>query len=156
YRLKQKKLLLSSFNRQASNYCFLGNFEASLLCARRAFDLMSWFPEELRGTDGQIDINDLIEIADPAIAVRYYQSIALWHVGYADQALAQINEAVRLSKSAQHAQATAIALFFLAFIQQFRGDTGGLRGTARELEEFTSTHDLRLWHSGAEVLLGYA
>ncbi len=57
---------------------------------------------------------------DPGVCCRDTASSALWHLGYADQALVMANEAVSLARDISHLFSLAIALNSLAMLHQQR------------------------------------
>jgi len=57
---------------------------------------------------------------DPGVASRAYAALALWHLGYPDQALKRSNEALALARKIGHPLSLAWALFFAALLHGLR------------------------------------
>ena len=57
---------------------------------------------------------------EPGVACLCYASYALWHLGYADQALARVRQAVALARELAQPHAQARALYSLALVHQLR------------------------------------
>jgi predicted ATPase len=57
---------------------------------------------------------------EPGVACLSYASYALWHLGYADQALARIRQALALARELTQPHAQARALYSLALVHQLR------------------------------------
>jgi len=58
--------------------------------------------------------------ADPGVICRLYAANVLWVLGYPDQALARIHEALTLARELAHAFSLAFALNHAANLHQFR------------------------------------
>ncbi len=57
---------------------------------------------------------------DPGVACRVYAALALWLLGYPDQALQRSHEALTLAQELAHPFSLAFALYFAARLHQFR------------------------------------
>ena len=57
---------------------------------------------------------------DPGVACRYYAAVTLWWLGYPDQALQRSHEALTLARELAHPFSLGSALFFAAWLHQFR------------------------------------
>ena len=57
---------------------------------------------------------------DPGVACRYYAGVTLWYLGYPDQALQRSHEALTLAQELAHPFSLGFALFFAAWLHQFR------------------------------------
>jgi predicted ATPase len=57
---------------------------------------------------------------DPGVACRYYAGVTLWYLGYPDQALQRSHEALTLAQELAHPYNLVGALFFAAWLHQFR------------------------------------
>jgi len=60
---------------------------------------------------------------DPRVACLTYAALALWWLGHPDQALGRIHEALTLAQELAHPYSLATALFWAAWIHQFRRET---------------------------------
>jgi predicted ATPase len=59
---------------------------------------------------------------DPGVCCRYHGAVALWFLGYPDQAMTMAHDAVRLATDLSQPFSLAIALSYLSFLHQFRGE----------------------------------
>jgi predicted ATPase/class 3 adenylate cyclase len=59
---------------------------------------------------------------DPGVCSRYHQALALWLLGFPDQAVAAAQDAVRLATEIEQPISLAIALCHVSFLHQFRGE----------------------------------
>ena len=59
---------------------------------------------------------------DPGVCCRYHSAVALWLLGCPDQAVAMAHDAVRLATELAQPFSLAIALGYLSFLHQFRGE----------------------------------
>ena len=59
---------------------------------------------------------------DPGVCCRYHSAVALWLLGCPDQAIAMAHDAVRLATELAQPISLAIALGYLSFLHQFRGE----------------------------------
>ena len=57
---------------------------------------------------------------DPGVLCRAYAALTLWWLGYPDQALQRSHEALTLARELAHPFSLACALFFAAWLHQFR------------------------------------
>ncbi|HEX6114396.1 MAG TPA: hypothetical protein VFZ10_19035, partial [Geminicoccaceae bacterium] len=59
---------------------------------------------------------------DPGVCCRYHGALALWLLGWPDQATAMAHDAVRLATDLAQPFSLAIALGYVSFLHQFRGE----------------------------------
>jgi predicted ATPase len=59
---------------------------------------------------------------DPGVCSRYQSSISHWLLGYPDQAVERVEEAIQLARRLEQPYSEVIALSASAYIHQFRGD----------------------------------
>jgi predicted ATPase len=93
---------------------------------------------------------------DPKVTSLCNAAWALWDLGYPDQALKRIHDALTLAQELSHPFSLAYALFFVAMLHQYRRE-GQL---AQELAEATVTlcteQGFSLWLVYATILRGWA
>jgi predicted ATPase len=83
--------------------------------------------------------------AHPAVQCLFYEALALWLLGYPDQALKRSHEALALAQDLSHPLSLAAALNFAAHLQQFRREWQAAQERAETLivlsndQEFPST-----------------
>jgi predicted ATPase len=68
---------------------------------------------------------------DPGVASRGYAALALWHLGYPDQALQRSHEALSLAHERAHPYSLAFALTFAALLHQPRREEHAVRERAK-------------------------
>ena len=59
---------------------------------------------------------------DPGVCARYHLGLSRWLLGYPDQGLAAVQDAVRLAERLSHPFTTTIALCFGAWVHYLRGE----------------------------------
>jgi TOMM system kinase/cyclase fusion protein len=72
---------------------------------------------------------------DPGMTCRAYEAMALWELGYPDQALARSHEALTIAQERSHPYSVAMALAYAAMIRHFRREVH----TTHERAEATMT-----------------
>jgi predicted ATPase len=92
---------------------WLGEFTAARTCSERAISLYD-FDRHSPST--------LTYGSDSGTTVLCYLAMALWFLGYPDQAVARIDEAVALARRCAHPFSLAWAMGMTAVIHQFRRD----------------------------------
>jgi predicted ATPase len=93
---------------------------------------------------------------DPGVCCRYFGATAMWFLGYPDQALDRINEAVSLAQDQSHLQSLAIALAWAAQLNQYRREPQTTKMRAEEAIALCSEYDLAMFLNWASILLGWA
>ena len=90
---------------------------------------------------------------------RCYLALALWHLGYADQAMKVDREMRQLARTIGHAFSTAHALDFTACLYQFSRLGSEVQAAAEEEIAIATDQGFQLWHAlgtlhkGAGLLL---
>jgi predicted ATPase len=92
---------------------------------------------------------------DPAVMCKSYGAVALWLMGYADQAARQIEEAIRMSRTLSPSS-QAIALHFAAKVHQLRRDSSQVLRYSDESRAISSEHGFSFWFAGSSILSGWA
>jgi class 3 adenylate cyclase/predicted ATPase len=72
---------------------------------------------------------------DPGVCCGCHDATALWMLGYPDQALASVTEAVELASHLKHQPSLMIALAFACFVHESRGDFHQTESCATRLAE---------------------
>jgi predicted ATPase len=83
---------------------------------------------------------------DPGMACLCYAAIALWHLGYPDQAVKRSQEALTLAQELSHPFSLAMALYVAAWLYQFRRE-------AERAQEQTEALIARATEQGFSVFL---
>lgn len=93
---------------------------------------------------------------DPGVCGTGTGAMALWLLGYADQALEQAREAVRMARALSHPMTLAVAQFFLMHVHQFRRETRLVQAVAETLMALSKEQGFRPSLAAANVLHGWA
>jgi predicted ATPase len=93
---------------------------------------------------------------DPGVCCRYFGATAMWFLGYPDQALDRINEAVSLAQDLSHPSSLVIALVFAAQLHQYRREPQPTQKRAEAAIALASEHGITLFLTWATILQGWA
>ncbi len=91
------------------------------------------------------------------VTLHSYLSHALWHQGYAEQALRSIEQSLALTEELQHPPTQAFALFqaLYQFGHTMRCDAAGLRDCIARFEAVGGGRDFAVWSSVVESERAY-
>jgi adenylate cyclase len=93
---------------------------------------------------------------DPGVAGRCFGACALCCLGYPDQALQRIAEALTRARGIRHPHVTSIALFFAAFIHQLRREPARARPYAEEVVSLADKERLAQWIAFGKIVYGWS
>jgi class 3 adenylate cyclase len=93
---------------------------------------------------------------DPAACAYGHDAIALWALGYPDQALASARRGIALACDLGHAPSVAHALCLAGFVHMMRRDAVAALETSERLVTLGSEHDFAVYRVGGRVLRGWA
>ena len=93
---------------------------------------------------------------DPGVACLAFGAVALWLLGYPEQAQARSDQAVRLSHDRSQPSTQTLALHFAAILHQCRRDWRSALACADLTLAIAADHGLSFWHAGAQILRGWA
>ncbi|HEV8711521.1 MAG TPA: hypothetical protein VGX03_01680 [Candidatus Binatia bacterium] len=93
---------------------------------------------------------------DPRVLCLCYTSMVLWMLGYPDQALVKIREALTLARSLAHPFSLIEALVFVAQIHQYRREGHAAQEQAEEAITLGTEQEIPLWLAIGIVLRGWA
>jgi predicted ATPase len=93
---------------------------------------------------------------DPGVASRAFGAVALWLLGYPDQAIARSREAVALGKDLGHPTTHALALYFATILRQYCRDAPAVREGAEGTTAIAIEHGLSLWRATGLIMRGWA
>ncbi len=93
---------------------------------------------------------------DPRVHVRLYDGMALWFLGYPDQALRICTEARRYAEASQHPFSEAIARTISLRVHQFRGEVAVVARRANAAIAFCEKHKFVHYLAMASILRGWA
>ncbi|HJY81218.1 MAG TPA: hypothetical protein VKK81_09060, partial [Candidatus Binatia bacterium] len=93
---------------------------------------------------------------DPGVLCRVYGAFALWHLGYPDQALKRIHEALTLAQELSHPYSLAFALFIAAWVHQYRREGRAAQERAEAMMVLCSEQGFPFWLAEGTILRGWA
>jgi predicted ATPase len=93
---------------------------------------------------------------DPGVACLAFGGVALWLLGYPDQAVQRSREAVALGKDLGHPSTLALALHFEAMLRQYRREGSAVQQSADAATAIATEHGFSFWRAGGLSLRGWA
>ena len=93
---------------------------------------------------------------DPGVACRAYAALTLWLLGYPEQALARLHEALALAHELSHPYSLAFARCLAAFVSQFRRDVPAVHEQAEAAVALSTEQGFPLWAAMGTSLRGWA
>jgi DNA-binding winged helix-turn-helix (wHTH) protein/tetratricopeptide (TPR) repeat protein len=90
------------------------------------------------------------------VACRYWSALALWFLGYPDQALQKMQEALTLAQDLAHPYRMAMALDRASFLGQFRRENHATRQWAESAVGIAAEHGFRRHAALGPILRGWA
>jgi predicted ATPase len=93
---------------------------------------------------------------DPGLACRVFGAVALWLLGYPDQAARCSREVVTLSEELGQPSTLAPALHFAAMVRQYRREVPAVREFAEATTAIATEHGLAYWRACGQVMRGWA
>jgi predicted ATPase len=94
--------------------------------------------------------------ADPGVACLSYAALALWLLGYPDQALERIHEALTLAHELAHPYSLGFALGSAAWLHQFRRERQAAQERAEVLIALTTEQEFAQWLADGTIIRGWA
>jgi predicted ATPase len=93
---------------------------------------------------------------DPCVACQAIGAVALWLLGYPDQAERRSREAVALGRELGQPSTLALALHFAAMLGQYRREVPAVWGSAEATALIATEHGLSFWQACGQVMRGWA
>jgi len=93
---------------------------------------------------------------DPGVDCRGYAAIALWWLGYPEQGLAHLQEALPLAQALSHPFSLAMALVEAAVVHQLRRETEATLAQAEAAIAVSSEQGFPMWLAYGTVFRGWA
>lgn len=90
------------------------------------------------------------------VAAHLYGAVALWHLGYPDQARLHAAAALEEARAQEIPAGLARALWFAATVYLLCGEAERVRELAEELQAISVKHELPLWRAGSAIIAGWA
>jgi class 3 adenylate cyclase/predicted ATPase len=91
---------------------------------------------------------------DPWVTCHYYAAWSLWLLGYPEQALARVQEALALARALSHPYSLANSWCYAAYVAQFRRDVPAVHEEATV--GLSTEHGSPLWRAVGTSLRGWA
>jgi len=132
----------------SSNFFYTGDFVKTYKFAKRG---------SITYTDpNQALINAQIDVNEPSISCFGYCALALWFLGYPDQAISKSNETLDKANELANAHTLAITMWIDAMIYHFVHDLQLTSSKAKALIDFCSEKGFLLWRLAGEILYAWS
>jgi predicted ATPase len=95
-------------------------------------------------------------LQDPGVVFLCYAAMALWHLGYPDQVLKKIHEALTLAQELSHPYSLALARYFSTWLHQFRWEGPAARKQAEAVIELATEQGFAFLVAMGTILRGWA
>jgi predicted ATPase len=95
-------------------------------------------------------------VQDPGVACRSFAAFTLWFLGYPDQALKKIQEALALAQERSHLHSLAFARSYAAAIYNFRHEGALARAQTEPLITLCTEQGFPFWLAWGTVMQGWA
>ena len=93
---------------------------------------------------------------DPGVACRIYAALTLWLLGYPDQALARLHDALALAHALSYPYSLAFARCWAAFVSQFRRDVPAVHEQAEAAVTLSTEQGFPFWAAAGTIFRGWA
>jgi predicted ATPase len=93
---------------------------------------------------------------DPGVLCLALGAVALWLLGFPDQAAQRSCQAVALGEELGQPSSLALALYFAAILRQYRREGPAVQECAEAAAAIATEHALSLWLAGSLVMRGWA
>jgi predicted ATPase len=93
---------------------------------------------------------------DLGVSCRTYAAVTLWLLGYPEQALAHVHEALTLAHALSHPYSLAWARCWAAYVYQFRGDVPAVHAQAEAAVALATEQSFPLWAAWGTSIRGWA
>ena len=93
---------------------------------------------------------------DPGVGCRIHAALLLWLLGYPEQALARLHEALALAHELPHPYSLAYARCWAAYVYQFRWDVPAVHEQAEAAVALSIEQGFPFWAAAGTILRGWA
>jgi predicted ATPase len=93
---------------------------------------------------------------DPGVGCRAFAAQTLWLLGYPEQALAHLHEALALAQELSHPYSLAFARWWAAMVSQWRRDVPAVREQAEAAVALSTEQGFPLWAAAGTLCRGWA
>jgi class 3 adenylate cyclase/predicted ATPase len=130
-----------------TTWCYLGALPAARLHLEEAIARDT--PDQRRALVFRIG-------RDLGINCRIHAALLLWLLGYPEQALARLHEALALAHELPHPYSLAHAQCWAAYVYQFRGDVPAVQAHAEAAVALSIEQGFPFWAAAGTILRGWA
>ena len=138
---------LQAYRTLGATYCSMGEFHESLKYCNQGISLY-------RSRHQHFD-DALAYVHDPAAVYLAYSAIALWCLGYPDQALKRSHESITLVKELDHPFSEAFALGMASFLHHIRREEQMVRKRADAALGLSTEKGFSQWMAPSMILRGW-
>jgi TOMM system kinase/cyclase fusion protein len=93
---------------------------------------------------------------DPGVGCRAYAARTLWLLGYPDQALARLHDALALAQELSHPFSLAFARCYVAIVSQYRRDVPAVHEHAEAAVALSAEQGFPQWATQGTIFRGWA
>jgi predicted ATPase len=93
---------------------------------------------------------------DPGVACLAFGAVALWLLGYPNQAAQRSHEAVALGEELGQPSTLALALHFAAMLRQYSREAPEVKRRAETTTAIATEHRFSFWMAGGLIMRGWA
>lgn len=93
---------------------------------------------------------------DPGVVYLAFGAVAVWLLGYPDQAVERSRQAVALGEELGQPSTLALALYFAAMLRQYRREGPAIQQSAEATSAIATEHGLLFWLAGGLIMRGWA
>lgn len=146
-RLQDSTLILEA-HRALGMSCFaLGKFSAAL-------EHLNWVNRLYESVPH--DPHFLLTGNDAGVMSQGFAAWSLWSLGYSEQALEKINQALALAKMLSHTESLIAALSFATMFHQLRREVAIVEKTAEAVIALAQNQGLQMWKAFGTIYRGWA
>jgi predicted ATPase len=93
---------------------------------------------------------------DPGVACRAFGAVALWLLGYPDQAVKCSHEAVAIGRELRQPSTLVLALHFAAVLRLYRREGPAVKENAEAAMAIATEHGFSFWLANTQIMRGWA
>lgn len=93
---------------------------------------------------------------DPGVACLSFGAVALWLLGYPEQAVRRSREAIALGEELGQPSSLAMAHFFAAMLRQYRREGTAVMQSADAVTAIATEHGFSFWLAAGQIMRGWA
>ncbi len=146
-RVQDSALRMEAYRLQGTTVTHLGEFTLARAYLEKGIALYD--PRQHRD-------HAFLYAQDPGVAGLSYAALALWYLGYPDQARKRINEALTLARELSHPFSLAYALWFAAWLHQHSREGRAAQERAETTITLSAEQRFPQWLALGAILQGWA